>query len=316
MHTLSFANKDQMPILGLGTWKARPEEVGKAVREAIRIGYRHIDCAAIYGNEVEIGEAIAEAIESGEIKRKDLWITSKLWNNAHAAGQVEKALHKSLQDLRLDYLDLYLVHWPVACRAEVNFPTRKEHFLSLEEVPLSETWGGMETCVQKGLTRHIGVANFSIRNLETLINGATINPAMNQVELHPYLQQKELLIYCRQHDIHLTAYSPLGSSDRPAALKIPGEPGLLEDATITGIARERGFSPAQVLIRWSIERVTSVIPKSTNTAHLAENFQAVNLKLNGQDMAELAKLDADFRYVDGTFWTGNGSPYTLEDLWG
>jgi alcohol dehydrogenase (NADP+) len=316
MHTLSFANNDQMPILGLGTWKARPEVVGKAVREAIRIGYRHIDCAPIYGNEREIGKAVKEAIDSGEIKRKDLWITSKLWNNAHAAGQVGKALQKSLHDLGLDYLDLYLIHWPVACRPEVDFPRKKEHYLSQEEVPLSETWDGMEDCVHKGLTRHIGVANFSVRNLSTIIDGASINPAMNQVELHPYLQQKELLIYCRQHDIHLTAYSPLGSGDRPSALKNPGEPSLLEDATVTGIARAHGISPAQVLIRWSIERVTSVIPKSTDKAHLAENFATADLKLSGEDMAALAKLDADFRYVDGTFWTENGSPYTLEDLWG
>jgi alcohol dehydrogenase (NADP+) len=316
MHTLSFANKDQMPILGLGTWKARPEVVGKAVREALRIGYRHIDCAPIYGNEREIGKAVKDVIDTGEIERKDLWITSKLWNNAHAAGQVEKALKKSLQDLGIDYLDLYLIHWPVACRAEVDFPRRKEDYLSLEEVPLSETWDGMEACVHKGLTRHIGVANFSVRNLSTIIDGATINPAMNQVELHPYLQQKELLIYCRQHDIHLTAYSPLGSGDRPSALKNPGEPSLLEDSTVTRIARAHGISPAQVLIRWSIERVTSVIPKSTNKAHLAENFASVDLKLSGEDMADLAKLDNDFRYVDGRFWTENGSPYKLEDLWG
>jgi alcohol dehydrogenase (NADP+) len=316
MHTLSFANRDQMPILGLGTWKARPEEVGKAVREAIRIGYRHIDCAPIYGNEGEIGKSIKEAIDSGEVERKDLWITSKLWNHAHASGQVEKALQKSLLDLGLDYLDLYLIHWPVACRAEVDFPARKEHYLSLEEVPLSETWDGMETCLHKGLTKHIGVANFSVRNLATIIKEATINPEMNQVELHPYLQQKELLIYCRQHDIHLTAYSPLGSGDRPSALKTPGEPSLLEDATVKDIARARGLSPAQVLIRWSIERVTAVIPKSTNKAHLAENFAAGNLKLSGEDMAALAKLDADIRYVDGKYWTEHGSPYTLDDLWG
>jgi len=315
MHTLVFENNDQMPILGLGTWKAEPGKVGSAVREALRIGYRHIDCAAIYGNEAEIGKALEEALRTGDIKREELWVTSKLWNNAHATEQVEQALRKTLQDLRLEYLDLYLVHWPVACRPEVDLPTRGEHFLSLEEVPLTATWAGMEDCVRQGLTRHIGVSNFNIHNLETILSHSKIKPAMNQVELHPYLQQKDLLIYCRQHNIHLTAYSPLGSLDRPSVMKKPGELSLLDNPTVMRIAREHGYTPAQVLIRWSMERVTAVIPKSVNPARLTENYQTVNLKLSGQDMADLAKLDVGFRYIDGKFWTVNGSPYTLEGLW-
>jgi alcohol dehydrogenase (NADP+) len=316
MQTLIFANNDQMPILGLGTWKAQSDEIGTVIREAIRIGYRHIDCAAIYGNEAEIGKALEEAIQAGDVTRKELWITSKLWNNAHAREQAVEALQKTLKDLRLDYLDLYLIHWPVACRADVIFPTRSEHFLSLDRVPLTETWAGMQDCVEQGLTRHIGVSNFSIRNMETIRSGAKVAPEMNQIELHPYLQQKEMLAYCRQHGIHVTAYSPLGSLDRPKVMKKADELSLLYNPTVTRIAREHGDSPAQVLLNWSIERKTAVIPKSTNPERLAENFQSVNLQLSAQDMAALAQLDCGFRYVDGEFWTLEGSPYTLENLWG
>ena len=173
MQNLTFANNDQMPILGLGTWKASPGEVGKALREAIRIGYRHIDCAAIYGNEAEIGKALDASMKAGEVTREELWITSKLWNNAHARDQVGEALKKTLHDLGLDYLDLYLIHWPVATKPDVIFPSKYDQFLSLAEVPLTETWAGMEACVQQGLTRHIGVSNFGIKNIETATTTVT-----------------------------------------------------------------------------------------------------------------------------------------------
>jgi alcohol dehydrogenase (NADP+) len=316
MQTLVFANNDQLPVLGLGTWKAKPGEVGKAVREAIRIGYRHIDCAAIYGNEVEIGKALSEAIQAGEVKREELWITSKLWNNAHARDQTVEALKKTLQDLQLQYLDLYLVHWPVAVKPEMIFPRSGDDFLSLDEMPLTETWCGMESCLWQGLARHIGVSNFSIRNIESISSIATRMPEMNQIEMHPYLQQDEMLAYCQKHSIHLTAYSPLGSGDRPDALKKANEPSLLENTTVAQIAQKHGYSTAQVLIRWAIERNTAVIPKSVTPARLAENFQSADLELSNQDMVELAKLDAGYRYVEGGFWTIEGSPYTQESLWG
>ena len=316
MQTLSFSNGDQMPILGLGTWKADPGEVGAAVTEAIKLGYRHLDCAAIYGNEAEIGAALQELFAAGTVRREELWVTSKLWNNAHGKSQVPEALRKTLDDLKLDALDLYLVHWPVATRPDVVYPSKPEHFVSLAELPLTETWAGMEACVSEALARHIGVSNFCSDHLEELCQAAAIRPEMNQVELHPYLQQPELVEYCRKKSIHLTAYSPLGSMDRPDVLKRADEPSLLENGTVTEIAAAHGCSPAQVLLRFAIERDTAVIPKSTNPARLAENLKAAELALTSGDMAALSGLDTGFRYVDGSFWTIEGSPYTLEDLWG
>ncbi len=315
MQTLIFMNNDQMPILGLGTWKADPGEVGRAVKEAIKIGYRHIDCAAIYGNELEIGEALNDVLQEGQVTREELWITSKLWNNAHAREEVPEALKKTLADLRLDFLDLYLIHWPVATKPEVVFPSKGEHFLSLEQRPLGETWAGMETCVQSGLAKHIGVSNFSISKINEVNRNATLKPEVNQIELHPYLQQEGMLLYCRDYNIHLTAYSPLGSGDRPDVMKRADEPSLLTNPVVTEIAQAHDCSSAQVLLRWAIERGTSVIPKSTNSSRLAENFKAASLKLNDQEMAKLAKLETGFRYVNGEFWAIEGSPYTLTELW-
>ncbi|MFC1778818.1 aldo/keto reductase [Thermodesulfobacteriota bacterium] len=315
MQSLTFNNNDKMPILGLGTWKAEPGDVGKAVQEAVRIGYRHIDCAAIYGNEAEIGKALQEVLQTGLVKRDELWITSKLWNNAHAREEVSIALEKTLADLRLDYLDLYLIHWPVATRPDVIFPRKADDFFSLAEMPLNETWAGMEDCVESRLAKHIGVSNFSIKKIEAL-SSAKIRPEVNQIELHPYLQQEEMLNYCKKHNIYLTAYSPLGSGDRPEAMKAANEPSLLENSTVVNIAQAHGCNAAQVLLKWAIERGTSVIPKSTNPGRLAENLDAANLKLGNQEMAELAKLERGFRYVNGEFWTMEGSPYTLAELWG
>ena len=314
MQSLTFNNNEKMPILGLGTWKSEPGEVGKAVQEAIRIGYRHIDCAAIYGNEAEIGKALEEIMQAGLVKRDELWITSKLWNNAHARAEVPIALKKTLADLRLDYLDLYLIHWPVATRPDVVFPRKADDFFSLAEMPLNETWAGMEDCVESGLIKHIGVSNCSIKKIEEL-SSAKIRPEVNQIELHPYLQQEEMLSYCNVNNIYLTAYSPLGSGDRPDGMKAANEPSLIENPVVGKIAQAHGCSAAQVLLRWAIERGTSVIPKSTNPGRLAENLEAANLKLDNQEMAELAKLEIGFRYVNGEFWTMQGSPYTLTELW-
>jgi alcohol dehydrogenase (NADP+) len=315
MHKLTFSNGDQMPALGLGTWKSAPGEVKQAIIHAIEIGYRHLDCAAIYKNEAEIGEAIAECMERGIVKREDLWITSKLWNNAHRKEEVEKALEKSLNDLGLDYLDLYLVHWPVACKNEIEFARVPEDYLSLSEVPLSETWQAMQDVQNKGLVKHIGTSNFSQKKLQALINLGGQKPEMNQVELHPYLQQEGLIDFCHANDIHVTAYSPLGSMDRPSAMKKEGEPIPLENPTIVSIANEKGISPAQVLIRWQLDRNISVIPKSTNPNRLKENFDTLEHKLSNAEMGQIKSIDQHKRIVDGSFFNAPDKGYTVNSLW-
>lgn len=315
MRTVAFANGDRMPLLGLGTWKSAPGAVGAAVREAIRLGYRHIDCASVYANEPEVGEAIRGAIAAGEVSREELWITSKLWCNAHGRDNVEPALRRTLADLGLDWLDLYLIHWPVPIRPGVAFPRSGEDLLPPEQVPLGSTWEGMEAALEAGLTRHIGVSNLSSRKLHELLAHGRIRPEVNQVERHPLLQQTALVADCAAAGVHITAYSPLGSQDRPAGLKGADEPVLLENPVIGAIAAERGCTPAQVLIAWHLQSGLSTIPKSVSPARLRENLAAAAITLTPADLARIAALDQHRRLVDGSFWLLEGSPWTLQSLW-
>jgi len=304
-----------MPGLGLGTWKSQPGEVGAAVRSAIELGYRHIDCAAIYANEAEVGEAIAAAIADGLVTRDELWITSKLWNNAHAPADVEPALRKTLADLRVEHLDLYLIHWPVALRAEVTLPASPTDLISLDELPLADTWTALEDCAAAGLARHIGVSNFSLTKVRALMTAARRAPELNQIELHPYLQQRELVEACRDLGVQVTAYSPLGSRDRPDSLRQADEPILLDDPTLAKIAARLECSVAQVLLAWALSRETSVLAKSVDRGRQAENLAAADIELDDEARAAIAELDRERRYLDGEIWCGEGSPYTLEDLW-
>jgi alcohol dehydrogenase (NADP+) len=310
-----FINGDQMPMLGLGTWKSNDGEAYESVREAIKIGYRHIDCAARYENELEIGQALHDAIQTGEVRRENLWLTSKLWNNAHKPEHVEPALQKTLSDLQIDFLDLYLIHWPVAFKPEVNFPDKGADLISLQSVPLLDTWQAMESCVKKGLIRHIGLSNFSIKKIQELLDHGDIRPECNQVESHPLLQQNGLFEFCSQEKIAFTAYSPLGSLDRPPRLKKDTDPNLLKHPIIEEISEEYGVSPAQILISWAINRGTATIPKSSNPTRLEENYRAADLSLAGETMDRILRLDQGFRFFDGSIWALPGSPYTVEDLW-
>ena len=304
-----------LPSIGLGTWKMRPEEARAVIPLAIRMGYRHLDCASTYGNEKAIGEALQELIEEGVVGRNELWITSKLPNTAHAPKDVQPALEKSLQDLGIEYLDAYLMHWPVALRRGVWIPRKAGHLVSLDEQPLEETWAAMEKLPDNGSVRHLGVCNFSMRKLDQLLSACRVRPVINQVESHPYLQQEELLRFCRDRHIQLVAYSPLGSGDRPKPLRKKNEPVLLEDPVIERIATEHGIPSSQVLLAWALKRETSTIPKSVDPNRLQSNLDAQSVELTDNEMAQIGALERHYRYVDGSFWVLPNGPYTLSDLW-
>jgi alcohol dehydrogenase (NADP+) len=316
MKYLSFSNSDKMPALGLGTWKSAPGDVYKAVRTAITLGYRHIDCAHVYGNEKEIGNALSDAFTAGDVKRKDMWITSKLWNNTHREEQVEPALKVTLANLQLDFLDLYLIHWPVVLRDTSLYPGSADDMVSLSKTPLESTWKGMIGIKEKGLAKHIGVSNFSASKMDSITSATSIIPEVCQVESHPFLQQNTLKNYCNDKGIIITAYSPLGSADRPANRISDNEPKLFYNKTINKIAEDLGCTVAQVMLAWAINRGTSVIPKSVNEVRLAQNLEAADIDLSNTQMSELSAINMDYRYILGDFWCLEGSDYTLEGLWG
>jgi len=315
MKTYPLSNGDRMPALGLGTWKSEPGVVYKAIRTALSVGYRHFDCAYIYQNEKEIGAALNDAILAGEVNREELWITSKLWNTHHRQADVKECLNITLQSLQLDYLDLYLVHWPVAQKKEVIFPQDSSDLISLSEIPLEETWKGMEEVRHAGLARHIGVSNFSTKKMAQVNESASQKIEVNQVELHPLLQQNGLLEFCRKENIVVTAYSPLGSRDRAPELKAENEPDMFVFPVIRKIADTHNCSPAQVLVAWAIHRDTVVIPKSTNEDRLKQNLEAVNITLSSVEMKEINTLNKHFRYVTGAFFALPESDYTVSGLW-
>ena len=207
------------------------------------------------------------------------------------------------------------MHWPVALKPSAVIPESAEDFLTLDEVPLAETWQAMEQCVEAGLCRNIGVSNFNRRRIKSLLSAGSIRPVANQVEMHPHLPQEKLLAYCRSEGIVVTAYSPLGSPDRPPHMKAADEPPLLDHPVVLEVAGKHAASAAQVLIAWAIARGTSVIPKSVNPARMAENLGAEDLPLDAEDMEKLASVRGPFRYISGSFWAMEGSPYSLADLW-
>jgi D-xylose reductase len=287
----------EIPLFGLGTWKIPKNVVAEVVYNAIKnIGIRHFDCACDYGNEVEVGEGIHKAINEGVVKREDLWITSKLWNTYHKAEHVELACKKSLSDMKLDYFDLYLVHFPIAMKFvpfEVRYPPEWIHDpsaavpkIELEpHAPMHLTWGAMEALVRANLTKHIGVCNVGAQFIMDLLSYATIPPYTNQIELHPHLAQQVLVEFCQSRGVRCTAYSPLGS---PSYVELGGDlnmgKGALDHPIVLAIAAAHNKTPAQVLLRWNIERGVGVIPKANQSHHLAENFAIFDFSLTKNEV--------------------------------
>lgn len=289
-----------MPLLGLGTWNAAKNDVGFAVEQALQtFGYPHIDCAHVYENEKEIGKALHAIFTTGKRKREEIFITSKLWNDDHAEEDVIRACRQTLADLQIDYLDLYLMHFGIASPHGLGTePLDANNVLITAKISLRETWEAMQELVGTGLVKAIGVSNFTAPMLVDLLTYAKIVPAVNQIELHPYNQQTNLVEFCRFHTMVVTAYSPLGSQTEMNS----GKPVLLENATVKKIAQAHRKTPAQVLLRWALERQTVVIPKSTTLVHLKENADIFDFALSKKDLLELASLDKRLRYVDPYEW--------------
>ncbi|MDG0970071.1 MAG: aldo/keto reductase [Porticoccaceae bacterium] len=304
-----------MPAVGLGLWKIEQASVAEAVYKAIEAGYRHLDSAADYGNEKQVGEGIAKAISNGLCSREDLWITSKLWNTFHRQEHVQAACEKSLNDLGLTYFDLYLIHFPIALEY-VDFndryppewlhnPLDKEPSMVLDKVPLSETWGAMETLVEKRLVRKIGVCNYNTGLLHDLMSYARIKPAMIQIESHPYLTQESLIRTAQSYNIAITAFSPLGALSYVSLDMATEKDSVLTEPVVVAAAKRASVTPAQVVLKWGLQRGTAVIPKTNNPKRLIENLSLSGFSLTEVEMEAISGLNKNCRFNDpGAFCEG------------
>lgn len=272
MHEINIFSKAKLnngveiPYLGLGTFQITGKKVYEAISYALEIGYRHFDSAKFYQNEKEVGEVIREAIDKGLVSREEIFITTKLWNDDHGYKPTAQAFHQSLNDLGLEYIDLYLIHWPAS---GLRY----------------ESWKAMEKIVEEGQCRAIGVSNYTIRHLEELLEKASMVPVINQVEFSPYLYQKNLLEYCNSKSIMLESYAPLTRGEK------------LTDSKLVKVATKYSKSPAQILIRWCLEHGIVVIPKSEKKLRIQENANVFDFSISIEDMAELDSLNENLRLM-------------------
>lgn len=300
--------KEKMPAVGLGLWKIEREKVAQVVTQAIEAGYRHLDSAADYGNELEVGRGIGQALADGLCKREDLWITSKLWNTFHAAEHVEQACDKTLQDLGVDYLDLYLIHFPISLQYVpiatryppewIVDPLAQQPQMKIAPVPLSETWRAMEALVAKGKVKQIGVCNYNSALMHDLMAYAKIKPAVLQIESHPYLTQERLLRVAADYGVAVTTFSPLGSLSYIALDMAREEESLLQQEVVLSAAARVKRSAAQVLLRWGVQRGTAIIPKTSRIERLRENLAVFDFSLTAQEMEAISALNCNRRFND------------------
>lgn len=308
-----------MPAIGLGTFGSdhvSAEEVAAAVKGAAAIGYRHFDCASVYANERQIGAALEEIVKGG-VKREDLWVASKLWNDMHGEGEVVASCKQSLDDLQLDYLDMYLVHWPFPnyhpphCDVTSRSPEAKPYI----HESFMKTWRQMEKLVDAGLARHIGTSNMTVPKLRLLFRDARIKPAVNEMELHPHFQQPELFEFVRAQGIEPIGYCPVGSPARPERDRTPEDTVDIEDPVIVKIARRLGVHPAVVCVKWAVQRGQTPIPFSARREHYLSDLRGVvSEPLTEAEMQEIAGIDRNCRLIKGqVFLWKEGQSW--EELW-
>lgn len=314
-----LASGATMPAIGLGTFgsdHAAPDEVAEAVLGAAEVGYRHFDCAMVYGNEREVGRAL-QATMAGGIAREELWVTGKLWNNKHAAEDVIPACRQSLADLGVGYFDLYLIHWPFPNHHDpgVDVHSRAGNARPYIHEAYMRTWRQLERLVALGLVRHIGTSNTTSAKLELLWRDAEIAPAANEMELHPHFQQPELFDYVRSHGMAPIAYSPLGSPNRPERDRTPDDTVDLQDPVVLRIAAAHGVHPAEVCLKWAVQRGQTPIPMSTKRRNYLSNLRAVTTDpLTPEEMAAMAGIDRNCRLIKGqVFLWRDGQDW--RDLW-
>ncbi len=308
----------RIPAIGLGTFGSdhvSAAEVAAAVEGAAAVGYRHFDCASVYGNEAEIGHALKQILRG--VEREQLWITSKLWNDRHGEGQVIASCRQSLSDLKVNYLDLYLVHWPfpnyhppgcdVSSRSDDARPYIHDEFM--------KTWRQMEKLVDLGLVRHIGTSNMTIPKLTLLLRDARVKPAVNEMELHPHFQQPELFAFVTSNGMVPVGYCPIGSPGRPQRDRTPEDTAPTQDAVILKIANRLGVHPAIVCVKWAVQRGQVAIPFSTKRDHFLSNLEGVvSEPLSDGEMREISRIDRNCRLIKGqVFLWKEGQSW--EDLW-
>jgi alcohol dehydrogenase (NADP+) len=309
----------EIPAIGLGTFGSDAvdaQTVAKAVYDAAHVGYRHFDCASVYGNEREIGISFQQLFGEG-LKRDDIWVTSKLWNDKHVETDVIPSCEQSLKDLHLDYLDLYLIHWPFP---NYHPPGCDIHSRSLNAKPYlhenyMKTWRQLEKLVERRLVRHIGTSNMTIPKLELLLRDAEIKPAANEMELHPHFQQPELFNYVVSNNIVPIGYSPLGSPGRPERDRTPQDTVDIEDLVIENIAERRGIHPAEVCLKWAVQRGQIPIPFSTKRKNFLNNLKcAATQPLSNEEMRLIETIDKNCRLIKGQVFLWKPGQ-NWEDLW-
>ncbi|KAG2221138.1 hypothetical protein INT45_004447 [Circinella minor] len=302
--TLNRTN-DKMPLCGFGCWKVENNIAEQLIYDAIKAGYRLFDGACDYGNEVEIGKGIARAIKDGLVKREDLFVVTKLWNTYHNKNHVRDAFEKQRKELGLDYIDLYIIHFPVPLKYVAPdqayppgwYPPSGPQKLEFERSPMYECWAEMERLVDDGLTRNIGISNFNVQAILDLLTYCKYKPATLQVEIHPYLQQKRLVEWVQEQGIQITAYSSFGPGSY-IALTNDGKTAspLFEHDIIKSIGQKKGKTPAQVLLRWAIERKLAVIPKSNHEERMKLNRDLFSWSLDNEDKKQIDGLEKGLRF--------------------